>query len=243
MIYIPELILEHVDEIRIIDIDALIIEVDLELYSKELERCDYDANVPRIDELLPHLIGNTLSSRGFVDVVPLGPKIAEREHIYLEVKALLRLFILVMMWTYGRMKCGQVRLAEVLANVEAGKTFCQISAFCYHNDFLKAYQILNRPLRWNMMLPVTHFLYFLCRDVEAPIKPLIFDRSVGKTLNTFGPLAAQVKRIVTPQNHPIRSYEAYSQYLILMHNWAGVIHCRPDQLVEFLRIRGMGGAE
>ena len=79
--------------------------------------------------------------------------------------------------------------------------------------------------------------------MEETTKPLIFNKAVLTTLKRANASPLVLRSIANRQNHPIRTWEAYSQYLILMHNWAGAIHCRPDQLVEFLRIRGAGRAE
>ena len=137
-------------------------------------------------------------------------------------------------------KSGPERAVR-MCNKEAFTALLSIvSECCFRSDYSRAYDFLVRVINWNKSEFATQFLYFLCRNMDATIKPLIFDKAVIAGMQMFGLNNMCMDRLTFGWVAP-GTWEAYSQYLILMHNWAGVIHCRPDQLVEFLRIRGMGG--
>ena len=119
------------------------------------------------------------------------------------------------------------------------KTLCQVSEECFYGLFLKAYETLVRNIKRLGPAFATKYLYFLCRNFKASVRPLIFDSVVVKSMRTFN-WPNWCVDYMAYRNIPRRQSHAYGQCLILLHNWAGALGCRADQIEYFLWARGMG---
>ncbi len=105
--------------------------------------------------------------------------------------------------------------------------------------FLMAYDNLNSSVKNLGPAFATKFLYFLSKPQAYAIKPLIFDSVVVNTLRKLD-WPDWAPDYLARELTPLRASGAYGQFLILLHNWASRIGCRPDQLEYFLWKQSMG---
>lgn len=236
IMYIPAILSQEAGLIRGLDIDNQTVPFDLGPWKRE---------IPYLDELLPDFVESDayykelVLSRGF-----LGRLLGDPEE-YIKVSRsrtpaeLRRLFILVMIWGYGRVGVGPWRTRIMTESDGFDQTLMEVWEDCWDGLFLRAYEtLLHRVDRIGPAF-ASKFLYFLCYLLEAPVKPLIFDSMVVKALRNFDWPADRVDYLASGKV-PRRSIGAYGQYLVLMHNWASRLRCRPDQLEYYLWARGSG---
>jgi len=97
--YIPELILEHAHHIRNLDVDARLVQVDIEPYRKIFREFDWPGRhpdeLPDIDSIFEGLRVNEISSRDLPDVMPT-PDLDNEEVQDEHWRALEKLFVLVL---------------------------------------------------------------------------------------------------------------------------------------------------
>lgn len=237
------MLLEQAHHIRNLDVDNRATEFDREDWRTTFREFRWTRrhpdHIPQIDLMLEGIHGNEISGRLLPNMMPIvEPQDAHGKNV--NRRALERLFTLVVVLTYGRNKTGPERAAKMNNKLVFRNTLGDVSESCYRSDFNSAFKMLTQLIDWKKSEFVTQFLYYLCRNMNAVVKPLIFDKAVLSGMSKFGP-KNMCKERFTIGYVARTSWEAYSQYLILMHNWAGKIPCRPDQLVEFLRIRGDKG--
>ena len=228
--YLPPIIAEQEAVIRALDVEGQAI---------RFNRDSWRSKIPDFDEVIDELPGDTIS-RGqifgrFSTAVPrLVPcdSAAQAE--------LRRLFIWSMLWGYGIRGYGSTRVAKMLATPNLGKLLCQVSVECYYGLFLKAYDTLNGQVKHLGPAFGTKFLYFLSGQLSYVIKPLIFDSVVVATLRQLD-WPEWAPEYMAKDTTPRRASRAYGQYLIILHNWASRIRCRPDQLEYFLWKQSING--
>ena len=227
--YIPEFLRENAARIRKLDVDNQPVEFNPDSWRK---------HIPKLDGILEGIPGNTISRQFIFDIFPGDPTSLVR-CTKARQSELRRFFILVMIWGYGKVGSGPWRVARMLESPHFGKTLCQVSEECFYGLFLKACETLTRNIDRLGPAFATKYLYFLCRNFQAPVKPLIFDSVVVRSMRSFDWPAWGVD-YMADGNIPRRQSQAYEQYLILMHNWAEALHCRADQIEYYLWARGMG---
>lgn len=228
--YTPEILRENAARIRKLDVDNQPAVFDRNVWSK---------HIPDIDKILEGIKGDTITRHAIFRIFPNDP--TELVPCTLGRQAeLRRFFIMVMVWGYGRVGAGPWRVGKMLASPGFARTLCQASEECFHGLFLKAYETLVGNI--NQLGPAfaSKYLYFFCHNFKAPVRPLIFDSVVVKTMRTFDWAKWCVHYHALKNSTPRKQSFAYGQYLILVHNWAGVLGCRADQIEYFLWTKGMG---
>lgn len=227
--YLPDILQEEAARIRELDVDSQEVSFDRDMWGE---------HIPGLDDILAGIPGNTISRHTICGIFPNDPAILvpctpDRQ------AELRRFFILVMMWGYGNVGTGPWRVGQMIGSPGFPKLLCRVSEECFHGLFLKAYDTLLANI--NRLGPAfaSKYLYFFCRNVRAQVKPLIFDSVVVKTMRTFG-WPPSCMDCIANGNTPRRQPYAYGQYLVLLHHWAHVLGCRPDQIEYFLWRRGMG---
>lgn len=226
--YIPDLLREAATTIRELDVDNQEVPFNRDVWRE---------HIPDIDDILREIDGNTISRRAICGIFPndpttIGPCTPARQ------AELRRFFILVMIWGYENVGTGPWRVARMIASPGFPQILCQVSEECFHGLFLKAYDTLIANV--NRLGPAfaSKYLYFFCQNFRVQVKPLIFDSVVVSTMRKFNWPAWCVDYMANGTN-PRRQPYSYGQYLILMHNWAQSLGCRPDQIEYFLWARGM----
>ncbi len=143
-------------------------------------------------------------------------------------------FIAVMAWGYGDVGFGPFRTARALGETpEAPNRLFSIATTLANGGPLAAYRRLASDARLIGLGPAfgTKFLYFTQPD-GAPKPALILDRLVARWLVC----EAGVELDPVPW-----SGSTYRRYLELMHEWAALIGCRPDEL-EYCMFQAMADA-
>jgi hypothetical protein len=228
--YTPPLLREDAARIRKLDVDNQPVVFDRNVWRK---------HIPDIDQILKGIKADTITRQEIFRIFPnaptkLVPCTPARQ------AELRRFFILVIVWGYGKVGAGPWRVDKMLKSPGFARTLCRASEECFHGLFLKAYKTLVGNI--NRLGPAfaSKYLYFLCYNFKAPVKPLIFDSVVVETMRTLNWPKGYVDYLALKNNTPRRQSFAYAQYLFLLHNWAGALGCRADQIEYFLWIKGMG---
>lgn len=227
--FIPDILQRNEGRIRKLDVDNQQVEFNRDSWRK---------HIPDLDDILDGIRGNSISRQDICRIFPndptrLVPCTPARQ------AELRRFFILVMIWGYGTVGTGPWRVGRMIQSPGFTKTLCQVSEECFYGLFLKAYETLVRNVKRLGPAFATKYLYFLCRNFKASVRPLIFDSVVVKSMRTFN-WPNWCVDYMAYRNIPRRQSHAYGQYLILLHNWAGALGCRADQIEYFLWARGMG---
>ena len=226
---IPNLLQKNAERIRALDVGDQAI---------PFNRDAWRVQISDIDDILDGFNSDALSRHTICSIFPgdpmrLDPCTPERQ------RELRRFFVVVMIWGYGKVGVGPWRVAQMMKSPSFPQILCEVGKDCYYGLFLRAYERLIGNI--NRLGPsfASKYLYFFCRNYGATVKPLIFDSVVIQTMRTFDWPTEFVDYIAIDANPKSKPF-AYGQYLVLMHNWANAIQCRPDQLEYFLWARGMG---
>jgi hypothetical protein len=227
--YIPGILQENATLIRELDIDN---------QETPFNREHWRKHIPDIDNIFDEIGRNVISRREISGIFPNDPNVLVPCDPTRQAE-LRRFFILVMIWGYGNVGTGPWRVAQMIASPGFPKILCRVGEECYYGSFLKAYGTLSANI--NRLGPAfaSKYLYFFCQNFKAQVKPLIFDSIVVNTMNTFNWPSWCVEYIANG-NNPRKQPYAYGQYLVMLHNWANVLSCRPDQIEYFMWARGMG---
>jgi hypothetical protein len=228
--YIPEILRENAGHIRKLDVEDQPVVFNRNAWRK---------HIPDIDKILEGIKSDTITRDAIFRVFPNDPtKLVSCTPA--RQAELRRYFILIMVWGYGKVGAGPWRVDKMLKSPGFARTLCQASEECFYGLFLKAFETLVGNV--NRLGPAfaSKYLYFLCHNFKAPVKPLILDSVVVKTMRTFNWPKGRVDYLALKDNTPRSQSFAYGQYLILLHNWAGALGCRADQIEYFLWAKGMG---
>jgi len=226
--YLPSIIQDNAAAIRNLNVD----EQDV-----HFNRDSWQRRIPDFDDIIENLSGDTISRQQIFDrFTGISPRLATCD-LTLQTE-LRRLFVWAMLWGYGLRGYGPFRVARMLDTPNLDQILCQSSEECYYGMFLMAYDSLNSGVKNLGPAFATKFLYFLSKSLTHAIKPLIFDSVVVATLRQFE-WPDWVPNYLARGTTPLPTSRAYGQYLILLHNWASAIGCRPDQLEYFLWKRNM----
>ncbi|MCF7837109.1 MAG: hypothetical protein K9N49_00605 [Candidatus Marinimicrobia bacterium] len=223
----PDILQEEATRIRGLDVDHQEILFDRNSWRK---------HIPDLDDLLAGIPGDLISRHTMYGIAPNDPPLPAPCTPARQAD-LRRFFILVMIWGYGNVGTGPWRVSQMIASPRFPEILCRVSEECFCGFFLKAYDTLISNIKWLGPAFASKYLYYFCRKVPAHVKPLICDRVVLRAMRTFD-WPAWCVNYIADGNTPRRQAHAYGQYLILMHNWAHALGCRPDQLEYFLWRRG-----
>lgn len=225
--YIPELLTEKAEEIRALNVDEQPVEID---------RRAWEGAFPELGDLFDGIPGGLITRRALSTLAPADPDLLVE--CTREAQAnLKRFFILVMIWGYGTVNTGPWRVRKMISSPGFPAILCTVGAECFQGMFLKAYETLINGI--DRLGPAfgSKYLYFFARDFRASVKPLILDSVVIKSMRTFNWPQENVDYIAhnrAPRNGVLTSAKGYGQYLILTHNWATALNCRPEQIEYFL---------
>ncbi len=227
--YIPDILQAEAARIKDLDVDNQEVLFDPAPWRK---------HIPDLDDILVGIHGNAISRRSISSIFPRDPTMLV-PCTPIRQAELRRFFILVMIWGYGNVGTGPWRVRQMIASPGFPGILCQVGEEAFHGHFLKAYDSLVANI--NRLGPAfaSKYLYFFCRNFSGQVKPLIFDSVVIGMMRKFNWPVWCVDYIANGANPRSQPY-AYGQYLILMHNWANSLGCRPDQIEYFLWARGMG---
>jgi hypothetical protein len=238
--HIPILFQDNANHIRQIDPDAREVRFDKNAWQNAFRQAEW--NVPaenaaryiQVMEELPDGILSAASIKAFqLPPLPLVPNAHE-------IRLLTELFLMVMVWTYGPGELGPRRAVRKLMednNRPFPAWFAGLTRKCHFGRLAVAYADVSRLAQNIKAECCANFLYFLFSKLDAVIKPLPYDMEIAKGLRRLE-LEDEYLQELT-HNHLARDHwQKYCDYVILIHNWAASIGCRPDQLVEFLRLRG-----
>jgi hypothetical protein len=231
--YVPEELAGIRDMLRRLDVDSQLVHIDPNMWRQI---------IPDIDEILPQGRHTMISRHDIFDIAPREP-LTLVPCTLAEQQELRRFFILVMIWGWGRDGRGiNKNIAKMLASPGCPAILCQVSEECCHGMYLKAYETLlgNAPkIKGLRPAFATKYLYFYCRHFNATVRPLILDNRVIQSLRTYTwpTYCPDYVAHNTTSNDTRRSSGGYGQYLILLHNWADALACRPDQIEYYLWTR------
>jgi len=237
--YIPALLQDNAPQIRDIDPDAREVRFDKnpwhDIFRQVWEAAEQQ--VPHYHRVLEEFPDGVLTAASLSRFRhPPIQDLAEGRIVDLEgMLRLKELCLLTIMWTYGQEENG-LGQAAIISNKDAETMPSDALNNCYYGGIGAAYMklsaMMGAPLKAECC---TNFLYFLCRGLHAFIKPLPVDKAISIGVRTVDPAVrtTYIHQIIA-RDH----WEDYAEYLMLMHNWASRIRCRPDQVAEFLRIRG-----
>lgn len=227
--YLPQIFVQNADAIRELEVDNQRVEINVETLRKIL---------PDIDDILPAGCNNVITRKDLFNLAPREP-IALVSCTKQRQEELRRFFILVMIWGWGRRGRGIHNIATAIASSGFPEILCRVTEECYYGMFLLAYETLlgNQPKINGFGPPfATKFLYFFCHHFHAVVRPQILDSLVVATMRSFN-WPKQCPDFIahnSANDNTLKSSGGYGQYLILMHNWASTLNCRPDQLEYFM---------
>lgn len=227
--YIPGILREKTAQIGALDLDNQLVPFDRDRWRE---------HVADIDDILQGIGGDAISRRAISDICPYDPDVLVPCTLARQAE-LRRFFTLVMIWGYGKVGTGPWRVAQMIASPGFPQILCRVGEECYRGLFLKAYGTLIANIKRLGPAFASKYLYFFCRNINAQVKPLIFDSVVVRTLRTFDWPSGNIDYIANG-NNPRKQPHAYGQYLMLLHGWAHALGCRPDQVEYFLWQKGMG---
>lgn len=228
--YIPDVLQAAADQVRALDVDNQEVPLDRDAWKRHIDPASLDG--VDLGDLFDGLAGNSITRKDIFERSPPDPTrfvpcTGE------DVNRWIRFFILVMIWGYGKAdRRGPWRVNQMILTPNFLKIICQAREECFYGLYPKAFKTL---LAIKQLGPAyaSKLLYFYCRNFSGAVKPLIFDSRVIRKMRSFNwPkwVVDDMANGVDPKKQP----HAYGQYLILMHNWASVLHCRPDQLEYFM---------
>jgi hypothetical protein len=236
--HIPQILQDNAPQIRDIDPDAREVRFDKETW-QDIFRQVWEAaeqQVPNYHRVLEEFPDGVLTAASLSHFrhppIPI-PRWRGDD----DLEGLLRLeelFLLTMMWTYGLEENGPGR-AVWLFNRDETMMLWAMHDRCHYGRLGAAYLDLSVMTGLLKAECCASFLYFLCRGRHAFIKPLPFDMAIRNGLCTVNP---EERYLYSEENLARDHWDDYAEYLMLIHNWAASISCRPDQVAEFLRIRG-----
>lgn len=235
--FMPGILQEEAVQIRQLDVDLQEVPFDRDAWARQISLNMVDlVTIGDIFDGLPlnSITRNDIFVRAPSDptaLVPCTPADAARW---------IRFFILVMIWGYGNVdRRGPWRVNRMLQTPNFLRIVCQAGEECFYGLFPKAFVTLH-SINWVGPAYASKLLYFYCHNYNASVKPLIFDSVVVRAMRSFNWPIWCMDDMAIGQVPKGKSPHAYGQYLILMHNWAQALGCRPDQLEYFLWARGMG---
>ena len=136
-------------------------------------------------------------------------------------------FVAAMAWGYGKVGYAVHRVTEILTSTSNASSHLRHAVdVLMAAGALAAYRTLTKESRLFGLGPAfgTKFLYF-CQPADQPVRALILDRVVADWLMRH----AELKFDPVPWTP-----QTYDCYLAVMHAWAAVLACRPDQVEELI---------
>jgi hypothetical protein len=225
--YIPDILINNAEEIQNLDVAGQEVPFNIDVWRQYF---------PDIDDILAGMPSSVITRREIFGIVPPDPNdlVPCTDGVFAVLR---QLFIIVMIWGYGNDGRGAWRTYQMVNSPLFRQTLCRVSALCYYGLFLMAFEILLKNIKWLGPTFASKYLYFLCYKFRCQIKPLILDQRVSNTMRTMNWEPGFVDWIFIPapgKRHTSPAVQGYGQYLILVHNWADFINCRPDQIEYFL---------
>ena len=243
--HIPQLLQTNADHIRELTPNVREVHFDKEHWRRTLR--DYrwevlDNDIPRIDEIINAIPQEVLTHGLIKGNTPWIPCKAPDGRLGDEqARALERLFVLVMIWTYGEDPNGPAQAARILNHDETRSEMFRISENIYYGDICGAYIVVNRfskGVKWSFC---SNLLYFLSSGIPPKfVKALMFEDAIAQALRGGDPEFLNYGSELAERNIARENWGEYAQYLMLVHNWAEYLRCGPEQIVEFLRLKGLG---
>ena len=148
-----------------------------------------------------------------------------------------QLFIASMIWGFGTVGYGAYRTAKMFTTPDIDSILLKVFGYVQSEDLESAYQSLR--ISWCGPAFFTKFLYFAGLGGNLSMMPLILDSLVANGLENICDQSQvaflKVNRYDNGKiNFVLRDWEAYFQYLNLLHHWSHELSVRPDSLEYFL---------